>query len=782
MPIRTSQNVVAIPHIDIVLLIVGTRGDVQPFIALGQVLLAAGHRIRLATHETFRKFVRGNGLEFFPLAGDPAELMSFMVKNSGIIPSVSSIAAGDLIKSRSILTEILASTWRACTVEDDETGRSFTAEAIIANPPSFGHIHCAQKLQIPLHIMFTMPWSPTTAFPHPLVNVDYSKASTEKVNMLSYSAIEMFTWSSMRDIVNDFRNETLGLPALHTRQATYMMIDERVPYTYCWSPSLVPKPDDWASHINVSGFFFLDHDATADTKQPDDLVEFLGLNNNHYHHKESLSPIIYIGFGSITGHDSERILQVILEALKKTGYRAVLSGLAKDDDKLPKNVLKIGNVSHDWLFPHGSDDKFNSTEICANSFLFLVSAVCHHGGAGTTAAGLRAGKPTIIVPFFGDQFFWGNVIEKNGVGPRALPGKNLTADDLAEAFEFVHEPKVRDAAERIRDAILKENGCDEALHAFHTNLPVSQMRSDLESTYTACYRLEKFHLQISRRVAQVLVISGRIKPTQLYIHSTRYWPSMFDNRIHLPFHGILKHTQKAVVQICSDITTGFKQAIHSDTWTKSTYNVVEGVLLGLSKGIGHLSIGCLSLFGELTDVLDAAPSYYDPYNESSYRSRPYVVDFDSGINAAILALIHGWKGGITDIVNTPRIGYECHGELGRIAGLIVGITNGLFKPAVGTLSSLTWFCRGIYANIRNETLINKGLETYSVNTLGLGSLSSTISNDKTKQHYNNDIKQAAKTASTITGFSPDICQQIITEFDNIKNQDVDYRSYKHKSR
>ncbi|CAF2629796.1 unnamed protein product [Rotaria sp. Silwood2] len=175
----------------------------------------------------------------------------------------------------------------------------------------------------------------------------------------------------------------------------------------------------------------------------------------------------------------------------------------------------------------------------------------------------------------------------------------------------------------------------------------------------------------------------------------------------------------------------------------STYNVIEGVLRGLNKGIGHLCIGLLSLYGELTDVLDAAPSYYDPYNESFYRSRPYVIDFDTGINAAILALIDGWKGGITDIVNTPRIGYKRHGELGRVAGLLVGITNGLFKP-VGTLSSLTWFCRGIYANIKNETLIDKGLETYSVNTLGLGSLLSTISNDNAKQLYNNDIKQAAK--------------------------------------
>jgi UDP:flavonoid glycosyltransferase YjiC (YdhE family) len=176
----------------------------------------------------------------------------------------------------------------------------------------------------------------------------------------------------MRDIVNNFRKETLNLPALHTRQAAFLMIDERVPYTYCWSPSLVPKPNDWADHINVSGFFFLKHDATADAKQPDDLLKFLGLN--HSKKDEKLSPPIYIGFGSITGHDSVRLLQVVLEALDQTGYRALLSGLAKDDDELPDTVFKIGSVPHDWLFQHG---KYNMmiTNICF-SVIFLSSICC----------------------------------------------------------------------------------------------------------------------------------------------------------------------------------------------------------------------------------------------------------------------------------------------------------------------------------------------------------------------------------------------------------------------
>jgi UDP:flavonoid glycosyltransferase YjiC (YdhE family) len=174
----------------------------------------------------------------------------------------------------------------------------------------------------------------------------------------------------MRDIVNNFRKETLHLPALHTRQATFFMIDERVPYTYCWSPTLVPKPNDWADHINVSGFFFLEHDANADAKQPDDLLKFLGLNRNK--DDEKLSPPIYIGFGSIVGHDSDRLLKVILEALEQTGYRALLSGLATDKDKLPDTVLRIGSVSHNWLFQHG---RYNMiTHICFSNLFF--SSIC----------------------------------------------------------------------------------------------------------------------------------------------------------------------------------------------------------------------------------------------------------------------------------------------------------------------------------------------------------------------------------------------------------------------
>jgi UDP:flavonoid glycosyltransferase YjiC (YdhE family) len=162
--------------------VVGSRGDVQPFVALGQTLRKHGHRVRLATHPTFKKFVEENGLEFFDIGGDPAELMAFMVKNPGLIPSMDSFKAGDVGKRRKEMDTIIKGCWRSCYEAGDGTGTSplgegyerreslasnsssgsrplsekpFIADAIIANPPSFAHIHCAEKLGIPLHLMFT---------------------------------------------------------------------------------------------------------------------------------------------------------------------------------------------------------------------------------------------------------------------------------------------------------------------------------------------------------------------------------------------------------------------------------------------------------------------------------------------------------------------------------------------------------------------------------------------------------------------------------------------------
>lgn len=153
--------------------------------------------MRLATHNVFDKFVRDAGLEFYPIGGNPSELMAYMVKNPGLIPSLKSLRGGDIQKKRVMVAEMLDGCWQSCLQPDPISGRPFVADAIIANPPSFAHVHCAQAMSIPVHLMFTMPWTSTRSFSHPLANLKFGSKSVmdqETANYVSYSVVEWLTW------------------------------------------------------------------------------------------------------------------------------------------------------------------------------------------------------------------------------------------------------------------------------------------------------------------------------------------------------------------------------------------------------------------------------------------------------------------------------------------------------------------------------------------------------------------------------------------------------------
>lgn len=234
---------------NIVIHIVGSRGDVQPFVSLGKVLKEKySHRVRIATHLTFKSFVEQSGLEFFNIGADPTELMAYMVKNPGLIPDLHTLKSGDVGRRRDSIYEIVNGCWRSCIEPGDGTGpeseaysyhfdtkaEPFIADAIIANPPSFAHIHCAEKLGIPLHMMFTMPWSPTQSFPHPLVNIKSSNADRDMTNYISYTLVDMMTWQGLGDVINKFRNRTLNLGPVSVIWAPGMTHRLRIPFTYCW--------------------------------------------------------------------------------------------------------------------------------------------------------------------------------------------------------------------------------------------------------------------------------------------------------------------------------------------------------------------------------------------------------------------------------------------------------------------------------------------------------------------------------------------------------------------
>ncbi len=204
---------------------------------------------------------------------------------------------------------------------------------------------------------------------------------------------------------------------------------------YGYSAAILPKPPDWTGNQQISGYWFLD---TARDYLPEpDLLDFLAAG----------PPPIYIGLGSMVDHERSEFTRILIDALKETGQRGILSGGWSElgSENLPDFIFPVGEVPHDWLFPQ-------------------MAAVVHHGGAGTTAAGLRAGVPNVIVPSFADQFFWGWLVQESGAGPKPIPRKKLTAANLSEAIQqAVLDENVKNNSRKISQHIRDENGIEAAV-------------------------------------------------------------------------------------------------------------------------------------------------------------------------------------------------------------------------------------------------------------------------------------------------------------------------------
>lgn len=423
----------AIPKLNIAVLVVGTRGDVQPFLAISKRLQEFGHHVRLATHANFRSFVESAGVDFYPLGGDPRVLAGYMARNKGLIPS----APSEISIQRKQLKAIIESLLPACTEPDLKNGKPFRAQAIIANPPAYGHAHVAEALGVPLHMFFTMPWTPTSEFPSPLARVPQSAGY-----WLSYIVVDLLIWWGIRGYINDFRKKLNLAPIAYF--SMYRGSISHFPTGYMWSPHVVSKPSDWGSLVDVVGYCFLN--LGSKYQPPEEFIKWIG---------KGTSPPIYIGFGSMPLEDPAKTTNIILEALRKTGQRGIIDrgwGDLGTFPDIPDDVFLLVDCPHDWLFPQ-----------CA--------AVVHHGGAGTTATGLRAGCPTTIVPFFGDQYFWGDRIYHRGLGPNPIPISQLTVEALSDAINFMLQPDVKARAMDLAKLIENEDGVANAVDAFHRHLP-----------------------------------------------------------------------------------------------------------------------------------------------------------------------------------------------------------------------------------------------------------------------------------------------------------------------
>lgn len=422
---------------EILIACVGTRGDVQPYIALGLGFQQQGHRVRLVTDPTYRPLVERAGLLFYPARTDPVQLLQEGIKQVGLHSR--RLFLWMARRARRFARAYFHSVAEACC----------TAEAVVFSPLAFPAAHLAEAYKLPFIGAYLQPATPTRAFPSPLA------CALERLpswfpqplrGALNYGSYRLVNWSftlSIYKTVNACRRE-LGL--LPKPLAFYLTVDvQPVSILYGFSPRIVPKPPDWGSHIHVTGYWFWEEEPAI----PADLSAFL----------EAGPPPLYIGFGSLPEPKPVRLQAIVRQVLEKTGERALLQGAWAEDlqDSLPDGVKVVQDISHMWLFPR-------------------CRAVVHHGGAGTTAAALRAGVPQVIVPAIMDQPFWAWRAYALGVGPKSIPRARLTAERLLQALkEALTSSALRQKAQDIARIIQQEAGVERAvslaLEHFHRAAP-----------------------------------------------------------------------------------------------------------------------------------------------------------------------------------------------------------------------------------------------------------------------------------------------------------------------
>lgn len=430
-------------------LTIGSRGDVQPYIALCKGLLAEGHKPKIATHGEFEPWVRKHGIDFAPVEGDPAELMRICVENGMFTPSFLyeantkvSIALlraryiANNVQFRVFVEKLLTTAWTACQDSD----------LLVESPSAMAGIHIAEALGIPYFRAFTMPWTRTRAYPHAFAVPNHKMGGA--YNYMTYVLFDNIFWQSTASQVNRWRRKTLGLRPTHLDKLQI----NKVPFLYNFSPSVVVPPLDFSHWIRVTGYWFLDEGNTNWTPQPG-LLAFIKKA------RDDNMPLVYIGFGSVVVSDSAQMTQNIISAVLKADVRCILSkGWSDRLDKkdanvsevpLPDCIFQISSAPHDWLFRQ-------------------IDAAVHHGGAGTTGASLRAGVPTIIKPFFGDQFFFGSRVEDLGVG---IHIKRVTENTLGRALWIAtHDERMKEKARVLGEQIRSEDGVGNAIKAIYRDM------------------------------------------------------------------------------------------------------------------------------------------------------------------------------------------------------------------------------------------------------------------------------------------------------------------------
>jgi UDP:flavonoid glycosyltransferase YjiC (YdhE family) len=409
---------------DITVLTHGTRGDVQPYIALAQGLESAGHHLRIAADISFKDFVQDQGLEYFPAGDYVASLTKEMGRwLEGKIELFRGLYYVRWLTP--MLPSLLNDWWKACQQTD----------AIIYTPTVFPGYHIAEKLGVPgFSALVNPPLTPTRAFPSCYIPFTLPLGGT--FNWFTHVFSSLLIWLPFKRVINRWRKESLGLPPLPISGRPYGRDRAaKTPFLYGFSPLIIPPPPDWHDNVHVTGYWFLRH--STSWRPSKELLEFL----------ESGPPPVYIGFGSAVPERSAALTRLTLDALERAGQRGIIMPLrgGLSSLRLPPNVFSFDFIPHDWLFPQ-------------------MAAIVHHGGAGTTAETLHSGVPSIVVSFWIEEEYWGRKVANLGVGSQPISYRRLTSEKLAKAIATVTENQsMRQRATELAQKIRSEDGIRQAV-------------------------------------------------------------------------------------------------------------------------------------------------------------------------------------------------------------------------------------------------------------------------------------------------------------------------------
>ena len=401
----------------IVLVASGTRGDVQPMLALGIALKQAGHVVRIVAGSNFTSWIESFGLEVHPTV----DVEAMMRSELGIRWTESHRPSQQLKVMKqlwlSVKDETIRETLRGIRGADLILG-GFVSEPLL--------LSIQEKFKIPIVTVALQPYRATRSGNASLLAIRPRHSSL--FNLLIGRWIERLTWSIAREVVADLRMQ-LGLPAQNA--STYVLAARQIPAIYAFSKHVVPLSDDVKA--TTTGYWFLDEPFTP----PSDLVRFI----------ESGETPVYVGFGSMPSRTPGQIIQMVCSASEKIRKRVILSRgwSVSQDFAVPDHIYVLNHAPHDWLFP-------------------LMSAAVHHGGAGTSSAAMRAGIPSVAIPHLGDQPYWGRRIFELGVGAKPIPRHKLTTENLVSSIQILlNDSRIRNRAEKLGELIRSERGIENAL-------------------------------------------------------------------------------------------------------------------------------------------------------------------------------------------------------------------------------------------------------------------------------------------------------------------------------